>query len=64
MMSPTEEFSIFVEVDEIDQKLLADGTDETIGMPTSIRSSTRRDNTNVTSIQMTGTLKIDKRINP
>jgi hypothetical protein len=55
-------FGILVEVNLIDEEFLADGTDEAGWMPVTGRSRARRCNTNVTSIDVTRTLKQNKTI--
>jgi hypothetical protein len=55
-MSAAEEFAVFVEVDEVDEQLLADGANKAGRMPDTILSGTRSRHADVAAVNVTGTL--------
>jgi len=57
-MPATEEFPVLVEVDEVDEQLLADGADKAGRMPDAVLSGTRGRHANVAAVNVAGTLKI------
>ena len=55
-MAAAEEFPVLVEVDEVDEQLLADGADEAGRMPDAVLSGTGRRHAYVATVNVAGTL--------
>ena len=56
-MPAAEEFPVLVEVDEVDEQLLADGANEAGRMPDAVLSGTRRRHADVTAVNVAGALQ-------